>query len=340
MDQVWIPRFGPADVLEVRSAPEPHAGSGEVRIAVEAAGVNFADVSARAGLYPDAPKPPMVVGYEVSGIVDEVGAGVDGVAAGDPVLALTRFGGYSSSVVVPVVQTCAAPAAKDLRTAAALPVNFLTASLTLHRLAGLRRGESVLVHGAAGGVGLAAVQLAKQAGAVTIGTASAAKHERLKEFGLGYAIDYRNQDFAEETMRITGGRGADVILDPIGGSTTRKNYRCLAPLGRLVCFGLSSASAPSRRQAWRTFPRALASTPIFHPVQLINANKGVWGFNLGRLWDHAELLRDTLRELTDMWSSGLIEPVIDSTYPFTAAAEAHTQLETGRNFGKVLLIPS
>jgi NADPH:quinone reductase-like Zn-dependent oxidoreductase len=262
MNQVWIPRFGGPEVLEVRSAPDPHAGAGEVRIAVAAAGVNFADVLARAGLYPDAPKPPMVVGYEVAGVVDEVGPGVEQLAVGNRVVALTRFGGYSSSAVVPVARVLALPEGKDIVHAAGLPVTFMTAHLLLNRLGSLRSGERVLIHAVAGGVGLAALQLARRAGAVTIGTASRGKHDRLRELGLDHPIDYRSTDFEAEVMRFTNGRGVDVVLDAVGGVTTRKSYRCLAPLGRLLFFGLSSASAPSRRQAWRTFPPALLTTPL------------------------------------------------------------------------------
>jgi len=339
MEQVWITRSGGPEVLEVRSAPDPHPGPDEIRIAVAAAGVNFADVSARAGLYPDAPKPPMVVGYEVSGVVDEVGAGVTRFAAGDRVLALTRFGGYSSTVVVPVAQAHHVPDGADLQQAAGLPVTYLTAYLMVIRLGSLHRGDRVLIHAAAGGVGLSALQLALHAGAETFGTASAAKHDRLRSLGLDHPIDYRTADFAEEVLRLTDGRGVDLILDAVGGSTTRKNYRCLAPLGRLFCFGLSSANAPSRTQAWRTLPRALATTPLFHPMQLMNANKGVSGFNLGHLWEETGMLAEALDELVSMWEKGVIEPIIDSTFPFSRTADAHAQLEQARNFGKVLLLP-
>jgi synaptic vesicle membrane protein VAT-1 len=339
MEQVWITRFGGPEVLEVRSAPDPHPGPDEVRVAVAAAGVNFADVSARAGLYPDAPKAPCVVGYEVSGVVDEVGAAVDDFVVGDRALALTRFNGYSTSVIVPAHQVQRVPEGKDLQAAAGLPVTFLTAYLMLTRMGALRRGDRVLIHAAAGGVGLAALQLARHVGAVTIGTASAAKHERLRDLGLDYPIDYRTNDFEPEVMRITDGRGVDLVLDAVGGTTTRKSYRCLAPLGRLFCFGLSSASAPSRRQAWRTAPKAFVTTPVFHPLQLMNANKGVFGFNLGHLWEHTELLHEAMGDIVTLWGKGEIDVIVDSTFPFRQTAAAHAQLEQARNFGKVLLLP-
>ncbi|HEU5003132.1 MAG TPA: zinc-binding dehydrogenase [Actinomycetota bacterium] len=340
MEQVWIRSAGGPEVLEVREAPDLHPRAGQIRIAVSAAGVCFADVLARAGLYPDAPKPPTVVGYEVAGHVDEVGAGVAGLTEGERVIALTHFGGYSSSVVVPADRVQVVPAGKDLKKAAGLPVNFLSAYLMLQRLGSLRSGEWVLIHAAAGGIGLAALQLAKNRGAVTIGTAREEKHERLRGMGLDHAIDYRTQDFETQVKEITAGRGVDVALDSIGGTTMRKSYRCLAPLGRLFCFGFSAGAARSRRRAWRTMPPALATTPLFHPLQLMNANKGVFGFNLGHLWDLTEELRSSFGELIEMWALGQIDPVIDSIFPFERAGEAHAQLEDGRNFGKVLLVPT
>src|SRR6185295_13228606 len=174
-------------------------------------------VMARMGLYPDAPKLPCVVGYEVAGTVDEVGTGVTEVAAGDRVLAPTRFKGYADLVVVPAAQTVPLPEGMSFADGAAIPVNYLTAILMLEVLANVRRGDTVLVHGAGGGVGLAAVQLCRIYGAEVIGTASGSKHAALRAAGVTHTIDYRTQDFVAETKRCTGGKGADVVLDSIGG---------------------------------------------------------------------------------------------------------------------------
>lgn len=338
MRQVWIPRYGTPDVLEVRTAPDPEPAAGEVRVRVVSAGVNFADLSARAGLYPDAPPPPMVVGYEVAGEVDAVGAGVTSFSPGERVLALTRFGGYADVVTVPENQLAVAPDGADLVAAGGLPVVYLTAYLMLVRLGSVRRGDTVLVHSAGGGVGLAALQLAKGLGAVTIGTASKRKHARLAEMGLDHAIDYRSEDFEPAVIRITGGRGVDVVLDAQGGASFRKSYRCLAPMGRLFCFGLAAGNAETRRQAVRTLPKALVRTPVFHPIQLMNANKAVFGVNLGHLWEEREMMRTSLAELSAMWGRGEIDPVIDSRFGFEEAERAHRQLAEGRNFGKVVLV--
>ncbi|HUY86720.1 MAG TPA: medium chain dehydrogenase/reductase family protein [Acidimicrobiales bacterium] len=339
MRQIWIPRFGDTSVLEIREAPDPSPRRDEVRIRVAGAGVNFADLSARAGLYPDAPPAPLVVGYEVAGTIDEIGNAVSGYSVGDKVMSVTRFGGYSDVVCVPTHQIAHLHPTADPVVAAGIPVTYLTSYLMLVRLASLRPGDHVLIHSAAGGVGLSALQLAKRAGAVVLGTASASKHERLAEQGLDHAIDYRTQDFETEVMRITGGRGVDVVLDAQGGRSFRKSYRCLAPLGRLFCFGLASANANSRLSAIRTLPKALATTPVFHPMQLMNANKGVFGINLGHLWEQTSMINETLTELASLWESGDIRPVIDSTFPFAEAAAAHEQLQQARNFGKVILTP-
>lgn len=339
MRQIWITKYGEPEVLEVREAPDPSPGDGEVRIRAAGAGVNFADLSARAGLYPDAPPPPMVVGYEVAGEIDAVGTGIERLAAGDQVMAITRFGGYSDVVTVPEHQVVKTPSNADMIKAAGLPVTYLTSYLMLVRLGCTREGDAVLIHSAGGGVGLSALQIAKHRGAVTIGTASRKKHDRLVEMGLDHAIDYRTEDFEAEVMRITDGRGVDVVLDAQGGRSFRKSYRCLAPMGRLFCFGMAAANAESRRAAWRTLPRALARTPVFHPLQLMNANKAVLGINLGHLWGEKRLLRETLEELSSMWGRGEIDPVIDSTFTFADAASAHRQLAEGRNFGKAVLSP-
>jgi len=338
MRQVVITKFGGPEVLQVREAPDPSPMRGEVRVAVAAAGLNFADVSARVGLYPDAPKPPMTVGYEVSGTVDAVGAGVDRFAVGDRVVALTRFGGQSSAVVVPEHQAVKVPDQLDLVTAAAIPVNYLTAYLMLVRLGNVQRGESVLIHAAAGGVGFAALQICRRIGAVTYGTASAGKHDRLREAGLDHPIDYRNQDFAVEVNRLTKGRGVDVVLDAVGGATSRKNYKLLRPLGRLFLFGVSAASQDSKRNLFKA-GRTMAQFPVFHPLALINANKGVFGVNLGHLWEEEQMMQDVLTELVQWWVDGRIEPVIDSILPFDRAGEAHDRLQQAKNIGKVLLTP-
>ena len=336
MRAVWIPKPGPPEVLEVREGADPVAKERQVRVRVRASGVNFADVSARLGVYPDAPPPPCVVGYEVSGVVDQVGANVQGLKDGDRVFALTRFGGYADTVAIPADQVFAMPAAMSFEEAAAIPVNYLTAILMLRNFANVREGDKVLVHAAAGGVGMAAIQLCRIAGAEVIGTASASKHATLKQMGVAHCIDYRTEDFEEGVKRVTNGRGVDIVLDATGAF--RKSYRTLAPLGRLVAYGVSSmAPATSRRvlpALWQ-----LARMPRFGFVRLMNENHGVLGFNLGHLWDEMERLRAYLLKILDYARDGQIKPVVAREFPLAETAAAHAFIQGRENLGKVVLVP-
>jgi NADPH:quinone reductase-like Zn-dependent oxidoreductase len=336
MRQVVIPRYGPPDVLALREATDPAPGPNDVRIAVRASGINFADILARLGLYPDAPKPPVVVGYEVSGIVEDVGANVTTFRAGDAVLALTRFGGYADRVVVPAAFAFPRPAALDDAAAAAVPVNYLTAAIALYQLANLARGDTVLVHGAAGGVGIAATQLARLRGATVIGTASPAKHDTIRELGVTHALDY-HESIVDQVRRLTNGRGVDVVLDPVGGRSFADSYRLLAPLGRLVVYGASRLASGERRNLWRVLT-TIAQMPRFHPISLMNRNRGVLGLNLGHLWDERDRLAEVMRSVLDHVAAGELRPVVAKTFPLERAADAHRFVQARGNIGKVVLV--
>jgi len=336
--QVVIPRYGPPEVLALREAPDPAPGDGEIRIAVSAAGVNFADILARLGLYPDAPKPPVVVGYEVSGVVDAVGTGSTRLRAGDRVVALTRFGGYADRVVMPEWMAFPLPAGIDANVAAAIPVNYTTALVALYQMSNLAAGETVLIHGAGGGVGIAATQLARLRGATVIGTASAAKHDAIRRHGVQHAIDYRTADVVAEVKRLTNGRGVDVVLDPIGGRSFADSYRLLAPLGRLVMYGVSSIAPGERRSLWRAVT-TLIRMPRFKPLSLMNRNRGVFGLNLGHLWDERGKLVEAMTLLVADVAAGQLQPVVARTFPLDRAAEAHRFVQSRSNIGKVILTP-
>lgn len=335
MRQAVIPRHGDATVFEIREAPDPVPGPGEVRVRVRAAGINFADILARIGLYPDAPKPPVVVGYEVAGVVDAVGEGVTSLHEGDRVVALTRFGGYADSVVVPAYQAYRFPDRLSDAEAAAVPVTYLTAAIALYRMAAVSSGETVLVHNAGGGLGIAATQLARLRRATVIGTASAAKHDALRSFGVDFTIDYRTADVASEVSRVTRGRGVDVILDPIGGSSFGRSYRMLAPLGRLVMLGISSMSG-ERRNAL-TVLRAWWAMKPFQPLSLINRNRGVFGLNLGHLWGERRQLQPLMDLLLIELSAERLTPVVAKTFPLERVADAHRFIQNRSNIGKVVL---
>ena len=342
MKAVVITRHGGPEVLRVEERPEPAVRPGEVRIAVRAAGINFADLMARSGIYPDAPSPPCVVGYEVAGEVESVGEGVDSYAVGDRVLAGTRFGGHAELVSVPADQVLPLPDSLGFEQGAAFPVNYATAYAALVIMGGLKADERVLIHAAAGGVGTAATQVAKGIGAEIFGTASASKHDAIRAQGVAHPIDYRNLDFAEEAMRITGGVGLDLIIDAVGPSSFRKDYAILRPGGRLVMYGLSEAQTGDRRDVpavLRSLARMpLATMPWWKSVQVMNENKGVFGLNMLKWWD-AEGLDRVLEPLSSGLAAGEFDPVVAESFPFERAADAHRFIAERRNIGKVVLAP-
>ncbi len=335
MKAVEIRRAGPPETLEVGEAPLPQPGAGEVRIRVHRAGVNFADVLARQGIYPDAPKMPFVPGYEVSGVVDLVGPGVDGFRGGERVAAFTRFGGYAESAVAKTPFVILLPPGMDFSVGAAVPVNFVTAYHCLFYTGALFPGDRVLVHAAAGGVGLAAVQMAKGAGAVVFGTAgSAEKVAFLKMFGVDHPIDYQAEDFVEAVTKITGGEGVDVILDSIGGQMLARDLRVLRPGGRVVSLGLAAAMGKSRA----LMLRELMSAPRLQPVKLLETSRGFFGVNVLRLFDHRPALGSVLlRNAFDLVETGKARPVIAREVPLERASEAHHLLQERSTIGKVLL---
>src|SRR5215469_13906158 len=225
--QIWITRAGPPEVLRVKEAADPTPNAGEVRIRVEASGVNFADIMGRMGVYPDLPPIPVVPGYEVSGRIDAVASGIDQSWIGQDVIALTRFGGYADVICVPLKQIFPRPAGLSALEGAAVPVNYFTAWQLVVVMGALKANETVLIHSVRGGVGIAATQIAKHVGARVIGTASAGKHDEMRALGVDHLIDYRTEDFETRTREITGGRGVELILDAVGGESWKKDTACL-----------------------------------------------------------------------------------------------------------------
>jgi NADPH:quinone reductase-like Zn-dependent oxidoreductase len=330
-------RFGGPDVLEVQERPDPLPQPGQVLIRVSRAGLNFADIAARMGLYPDAPKFPAVLGYEVAGHVEVLGAGVAGFAKGDRVVALTRFGGQASLVAAPTAQVRKIPDAMSFDEAAALPVNYLTAYHMLFWVAPLMPGMKLLVHMAAGGVGLAAIQLARTVPDVEIfGTASARKHAVLEAAGVHHCIDYHTQDYAQEVLRLTRGRGVHRILDPLGGADWAKGYSILRKGGHLVCFGWANMVQGEKRNLLHVASQLL-KLKRWSPLELMDKNRGVSGVNLGHLWDEAETLGHHLERLLELWSAGAVKPHVDRVFPLEQAGEAHAYVQARKNVGKVLL---
>ncbi len=339
MKAVWISRYGDGSVLEVRETEDPVPGRGEVRVRARACGLNFAEISARQGLYPDAPKPPMVVGYEGAGVVDAVGEGVTSPAVGDRVMFLTRFGGHADTVCVPAEQAIAMPEAMTFEQAAAIPVNYITAYHMLFRVARIRPGEHVLVHMAAGGVGTAALQLCRTVDDVTTyGTASARKHDYVRGHGCDHPIDYRSADYVEEVMRLTDGRGVNVVLDALGGKDWKKGYSLLRPAGMLIAFGIANTNTGGSRSLLHVL-KVLLQIPRWSGRTLLDDNKAVAGVNIGHLWDERQMLLEEIEALMALFEAGKIAPHVHEVYPFSRAAEAFGEVEFGNNLGKVLMRP-
>lgn len=337
MTSIQIPRFGGPDVLRVVEGPPPAMQAGGVRIAVKASGVCFADVMMRMGLYPEAPPLPFVPGYEVAGVVTETGPGVVSVRPGDRVLALPRFGGYATEVVVPEAQVRPAPARLSDGEAAALPVGFLTAWIALHGMARVREGDRVLVHGAAGGVGTAAVQVAARAGAHVVGLVGSRQKADLV-LSLGGAAAFTREEW-ERRAPAAGRREFDIILDPRGGAALRDSMARLAEGGRLVCHGVS-ALAPGLR---RSIPRvllALARTPLLTPIGLAMRNQGIVGLNLLRLFDTEAgrgMLGSALDSVIAAAGEGGVRVILGGRWPLSRAAEAHAFLQSRRSTGTLVL---
>ena len=334
MRAVVVTKRGDPSVLRVQQRPDPPApGPGQLRIAVRAAGVNFADHLARVGLYPDAPKLPAVVGYEVAGTVEAVGEGVSAGRVGERVLAGTRFGGYAESVNVAAADSVALPDGLSFEQGAAVPVNYATAWAALHGYGSLRAGERVLVHAAAGGVGIAAVQFAKAAGAEVHGTASPGKHQKLTELGVDRAIDYRRDGWWR-------GLGPyDLVLDALGGTSLRRSYALLRPGGRLVGYGVSAMQQGEKRSLRTAAPQALAMMRGFNLLDQLSESKAVIGLNMLRLWDDRGTLEPWITLLAEGLRDGTVSPIVHAAVPFAEAPRAHQMLAARQNIGKVVLVP-
>jgi NADPH:quinone reductase-like Zn-dependent oxidoreductase len=329
---------GGVEVLKIEEKPDPKPGAGEVVIRVRAAGLNFADILSRQGLYPDSPPKPCVMGYEVSGVIEAVGEGINSSFFGKSVAALTRFGGQSELIVVKATQVFDKPDDLTFEQAAAIPVNYLTAYALLVVMGSLHEGESLLIHNAGGGVGLAALDIAKKIGAVTYGTASPSKHKFLAERGLNHAIDYRSQDWFPVLQQLTNGRGVDLIIDPIGGAHWKKSFASLRHTGRLGMFGVSTASADGIAGKLKML-KAVIQTPWFFALPLLNKNRGVFGLNLGHLWHEPEKVAVWMRDILRGVEEGWVQPYVDQAFSFDDVGKAHQYLEARKNIGKVVLVP-
>jgi len=324
MKAIRVHEPGGPEALRYEEAPDPKPEPGVVLMRVEAAGINFADTLARKGLYPTSTPPPFIPGFEVAGTVIGVGEGVEGVPAGQRVTGFAPKGGYAELAVMPAASAIPIPEPMTFEEAAAFPIVFLTAYHALKSFGRLRQGESVLIHAAAGGVGTAAVQLAKVWGARVFATAgSDEKLSRVKGLGADEVLNYRTADFAEAVRRWTGGKGVDVILESVGGEVFEKSLRSLARDGRLVAIGFSSGVQPQLQLGL-----------------LVMNGLSVLGLHIGVMTlKRPELISASARELIELLAKGRIKPVVGHVFPLRDAAEAHRILEGRGSYGKLVLKP-
>ncbi len=340
MRAMVVRRYGPPEVFEHREVLDPQPAAGQVLLRARAVGVNFADLLQRMGIYPGTPKPPFIPGFEVAGIVEQVSSSTQppasDLAPGARVVALATFSAYAERVAVPAHLVFRLPDDVPFAEAAAIPVNYLTAYHSMFQMGNLQPGDRILIHGAAGGVGIAVVQLARAQQLEIFGTAGPSKQDFLRQIGVDHPIDYTREDFQQAVRRIAPD-GIEMVMDPIGGKSFAKSCDCLGPTGRLVVYGFSAAAGPEgKRSLWRGL-KALAQTPRFHPLALMRRNISVIGVNLGRMKGREALLRRQLEEICRMYAAGQVKPVIGKTFPLEQAAEAHRYIHARQNIGKVVL---
>ena len=337
---IRIERHGPPEVLAERTVPLPDPQPHEVHLQVRAVGINFGDLAMRAGLYGTVPPIPYSPGFEVAGLVERVGSEVTDWAPGDRCVALLRFGGYARDVVIDAHQLFRYPEGLSAEEAAAVPVAFLTAWVALFNAAHAAPSETILVLNAGGGVGTAAVQLAVARDMRVIGTAGTPAKRAFVVDELGAAACFDSRGYWEPEVRaFAGATGVDVALDAVGGAATASCRRLLAPLGRLVFYGLSDGMP----RPWGSKLRAALAwlkTPRFHPLSLVAPNIGIYGIHLLHLGHKAQqTLRPALDAIYADVAGGRLRPVLDSVFPLTGAGavEAHRYLHERRNLGKVVL---
>ncbi|XP_063339073.1 synaptic vesicle membrane protein VAT-1 homolog [Pelmatolapia mariae] len=323
--------------LQVKTMAKPKLKAGEVLVRVKACGLNFAELLGRQGLYELLPSPPVTMGMEGSGVIEAVGEDVNDRKVGDRVIALARSGMWQEVVVVNADRTFLMPEEMSFEEGAALTINYMTAYMMLFEMANLRPGKSVLIHMAAGGVGIAATQLCQTVQDVTVfGTASASKHETITQGGVTHPIDYRTKDYVEEIRKISP-KGVDIVLDPLGGSDTQKGYSLLKPLGMIIVFGAANCVTGQRKNLL-AMAKTWYNQLSLNTMKLMQSNKAVSGFHLGYITDE-QLFGRTMSTLLELYKQGKIKPRIDSSYHFEEVTEAMKRMHERQNIGKVILLP-
>lgn len=357
MKRVVVDRFGGPEVLRVVDDGDPRPGPGEARVRVLAAGVSFTDALLRAGTYLGVPKPPFTPGYELVGVVEELGPGCSRLREGDRVAALTVWGAYAERVCLLEANVVEVPEDLDPAEVVSLVLTYMTAYQLLHRMAKAKSGETVLVHGAAGRVGTAVLELGALAGLRLYGTASARDRAAVERLGA-VAIDYRNEDFLARVRGLPG-KGVDVALDGIGGALSLRSFRALQPGGRLVLFGHYSTLSHGRR-SWRGWIEWYAATASVALWGLLSPRRRVLAYRIQKLREGHQLLpvgpgrralpvgggprypdwfREDFRALLGLLREEEIRPVVAERLPLSDARRAHELLERSAATGKLVLVP-
>ena len=316
---------------------DPHPG--EVQVEVKACGINFADVSVRLGLYRAAKDLyPLCPGLEFAGVVKTTGSGVEGFMPGDRVFGACRFGGYTTVINAPVEHLWPLPRAWSFERGATFPVAYLTAYYALHHVGHLRESDRVLIHSAAGGVGIALLHLLKLNGNISVGVVGRSdKVDAAKEAGATFVIDKSTQDLWEKAAELSP-EGYDIILDANGASTLKGSYEHLRPAGRLLIYGFASMFSHSGRKNILKLLWYTLKTPRFNPFDLTGANKTISGFNLIYLFDKVDLFRDIMETLLSWDKEGQLPLAPITTFPFQDVVVAHKAIESGRSVGKLVLV--
>ena len=336
MQEVIITKFGPPEVLQVREMQTPAPQSGQVLVRNHFTGINFSEIMARMRLYPGAPKPPTTLGSEACGIVESVSKDVTRIKPGDKVMLFCRFNSYSTHIITSEKMVMSLPRGFSLEEGAAFPLVYVTAYMMMFDLGNFRKGETILIHGAGGGVGTAAIQLTQAAGGNIIGTASKWKHSKLNEMGVSNCIDYNTEDVLKKVMQFTGNRGVDLIIDPVGSENWKISYKCLAPMGKLIVYGDQNFVKGKSFSLFSSLKEVL-SMPKYKPMNLMSENKSIMGYHLGRLAGAEDKIELAVAALSQIVQKNKIRPVIDRVFPFTDVHKAHSYIQDRRNFGKVLL---
>lgn len=331
--------YGGYDKLKVEQRPIPTPGRGQVVVNVKASGINFAELMCRQGTYDRTPKVPAILGLECSGIVTELGEGVKTLQKGQRVVVASDFGLWTEYALTSEENCFPIPDAMTFEEAAALLVNYVTAHMMLFDFGNLRPGKSVLVHMAAGGVGIAATQLCKTVDGVTVfGTASASKHDAIRKNGVTHPIDYRTKDYAEEVRKISP-KGVDIVLDPLNGPDAVKGYALLKPMGKIIHYGAANAVSGPNRSLW-SLGKLYFSVRNYSPLFMLGDNKAACGYHLGHLVQEPQIFRPVIEELCKMYINGQIKPVIDSVWGYEDVGSAMARMHDRQNVGKVVITPN